>query len=74
MEIVGHDAGELYEELKGRAFEAGAFSREAWNELAEQLLEEKREDQEMDDDDPWKGLLEQLQDRYGDFAREIREM
>lgn len=74
MENLLFDLDDLFNELKVRAREEGAFDREAWDDLAEALLEEKREWQEMDDDEAIKGAIEALRSRYGEFEEEVEKM
>jgi Zn-finger domain-containing protein len=73
MDNVVIDLEEIYGEIKERAFEAGAYSREEFNDLVEEILEEKREVQEMHDDVDWEEMKEALRARYSDFEIEIPE-
>lgn len=74
MENLTININELYDVIKERAFDEGAFSREEWDDLVDEILEEKREWQEVDDDADWGEIREALQARYDDFAAEIPEM
>jgi len=74
MDNLTFSIEDLFEELKGRAHDDGAFSREEWNDLVEELLEEKRGTMEIDDDDDWRYITESLQSRYDEFAPEVSQM
>lgn len=73
MENLAFNLEELYEEIKERAFGDGAFSREEWDGLVEEILEDKREVQEMHDDVDWEEMKEALRARFSDFEIEIPE-
>jgi hypothetical protein len=62
---------ELYEDLKDRAFNEGAFSEAAWNDLCEEIVAEKQSAAEIDDDVNWKGIVEALKAKYDDFREEV---
>ncbi len=65
---------DLYEEIKERAFAEGAFSRDEWNGLVEEILNTKREFEEMHEDFDWTEIQEALIARYDDFQVETPEM
>ena len=65
---------DLYEEIKERAFAEGAFSRDEWNDIVEDILNTKREFEEMHDDVDWTEIQEALIARYDDFQVETPEM
>jgi len=73
MENLSFNLEELYEEIKERAFTEGAFSREEWDDLVGEILDSKREFEEMHEDLDWTEIREALQARYDDFATEIPE-
>lgn len=70
MDNLTFSIEDLYEEVKEKAFGDGAFSREEWNDLIDELLEEKRGTMEIDDDDDWRYITEALQARYEDFGKD----
>jgi hypothetical protein len=74
MENLTVNLEELFNEMKDRAIDEGALSREEWNELVEEILEEKRQFSELHDDDSWVEIRESLQARYDDFMSETEEM
>jgi hypothetical protein len=63
----------LYEEIKERAFDEGAFSQEEWESIVDDVLEQKREWTEADDVD-WEEMKESLRARFEDFEAEIPVM
>ncbi len=65
---------DLYEEAKKLAFTQGAYSREEWHDIVEEVLEDKREMMEIDDDDDWQYIIEALESRYDQFTKEISVM
>lgn len=62
---------ELFEEIKERAFAEGAFSREEWADIVDEVIEEKREVQEIHDDVDLTEMREALKVRYEEFEGEI---
>lgn len=74
MENLTVNLEELFNEVKDRAMDEGALSREEWNELVEEMLDEKRQFSELHDDDSWVEIRESLQARYDDFMSETEEM
>jgi hypothetical protein len=71
MENLTFDIEEIYAALCDRARDEGALSREEWDALAETVLEEKREWQEMDDDEDVDAALEALKARFDDFISDV---
>ncbi|MBI4458295.1 hypothetical protein HY633_05005 [Candidatus Uhrbacteria bacterium] len=74
MDNIVFDLEETYIELKERALEEGIFEKEGWDELVEEVLDEKREFAELDNDADWTEIQEALQARFDEFAEEIPEM
>ena len=64
---------DLYAEIKDRAFGEGAFTQEEWDDIVDQVLEEKREWTE-DEDIDWEEIAESMRVRFEDFSSEIPEM
>ncbi len=73
METLAINLEEIYREVKERAFDEGAFTREAWHDLVEQVLEDRREMQEIHDDVDWDEMKDALRARFSDFEIEIPE-
>lgn len=71
MENLTLNLQELFEEIKERAFGDGAFSREEWNDIVDEVIEEKREVQEIHDDVDLTEMREALKARYDEFESEI---
>jgi hypothetical protein len=71
MENLTLNLQELFEEIKERAFGEGAFSREEWNDIVDEAIEEKREVQEIHDDVDLTEIREALKARYEEFEAEI---
>lgn len=74
MENLTLNLEELYEQIKERAFTEGAFTREEWDGLVEDILDSKREFEEIHDDVDWTEVKEALKSRYDEFETEIPEM
>lgn len=74
MENLEFDLEVAYQEVKDRAMSQGAFSRDEWNDLVEEILDEKREFNELHDDNDWIEIQEALQSRFEDFEMEVPEM
>lgn len=74
MENLTFNLETFYEEIKERAFTEGAFSREEWDDLVVEMLDSKREFEEVHEDLDWTEVREALQARYDDFQADIPEM
>lgn len=74
MENLTLNLEDLYEQIKERAFTEGAFSREEWDDIVGDVLDSKREFEEISDDVDWTEIKEALQARYDEFEAEIPEM
>jgi len=74
MDNLAFDLEELFVEAKEKATAEGAFEREQWDQIIEELLEDKRQFQEMDDDEDLVSIKESLQARFDDFLAESGEM
>jgi hypothetical protein len=74
MDNLAFTTDDLYEEVKTKAREEGAMTREAWHEIVDEVLDDKTEFQEMDDDEDLAQLREALQARYSDFEAETEVM
>lgn len=74
MENLTLNLEDLYEQIKERAFTEGAFSREEWDDIVGDVLDSKREFEEISDDVDWAEIKEALQARYDEFEAEIPEM
>jgi hypothetical protein len=74
MENITLSIEEVYEDIKERAFAEGAFSREQWRDLVDEILDAKRDFGETHDDVDWEEMREALVVRYEEFAEEIPEM
>ena len=74
MDNLAFDLEELFVEAKEKATAEGAMEREEWDQIVEELLEDKRQFQEMDDDEDMESIKESLQARFDDFLAEAGEM
>lgn len=74
MENLTLNLEELYEQVKDRAFTEGAFAREEWDDIVDDLLDSKREFEEISDDVDWEEIREVLRAKYDDFEADIPEM
>lgn len=73
MENLTLNLEELYEQVKDRAFTEGAFTREEWDDIVDEILDSKREFEEISDDVDWAEIREALQAKYDDFEADIPE-
>ncbi|MBU0625826.1 hypothetical protein KKF05_05855 [Patescibacteria group bacterium] len=62
---------DLYNEVCDRARSDGVLSREEWHDLVDEVLEEKRSQMKIEDDDDWQYIIESLQTRFELFSQEI---
>lgn len=74
METTTLNLEELYEQVKERAFTEGAFAREEWDAIVDELLDAKREFEETSDDVDWEEIREVLQTKYDDFEADIPDL
>ncbi len=74
MENLTLNLEELYEQVKDRAFTEGAFAREEWDDIVDDLLDSKREFEEISDDVDWEEIREALRAKYDDFEADIPEV
>lgn len=74
MENLTLNLEELYVQIKERAFADGAFTREEWDDIVDEILDSKREFEEISDDVDWEEIREALRSRYEEFETEIPEM
>jgi hypothetical protein len=73
MENIAINIEDLYAEIKDRAFNEGAFTQEEWDDIVDQIIEEKREWTEEDDIN-WEEIADAMRARFDDFSAEIPEM
>ncbi len=74
MENLTLNLEDLYVQIKERAFADGAFAREEWDDIVDEILDSKREFEEISDDVDWEEIREALRARYEEFETEIPEM
>ena len=68
------DLEEIYEAVRARAEAEGAFSREEWNDIVDEILEDRRTDSIIHDDDDWAQIREALQARYEEMEEDVVEL
>ncbi len=68
------DLEEIYEAVRDRAEAEGAFSREEWNDIVDEILEDRRTDSIIHDDDDWAQIREALQARYEEMEEDVVEL
>ena len=73
MENLEFNLEETFNDVKERALAEGAYSREEWDDLVGEVLDEKKEFNELSDDNDWIEIAEALKARYEDFETEIPE-
>jgi hypothetical protein len=74
MENLQFDLEGLYREIKERAFDEGALTREEWDDVVESVIEEHRGSGELDDNESLAEVIESMRARFEDFESEIGEM
>jgi hypothetical protein len=74
MENLTLNLEEIYEQIKERAVTEGAFTHEEWDDIVDDVLDAKREFEEISDDVDWGEIREALRDRFDDFEADIPEM
>lgn len=62
----------LFREIRGRAEEEGISSREEWDVLVEQFLQEKLDVGEFDPDENLEELEDTLKKRYEEYEQTLR--
>jgi len=73
MDYLTLNLEELFEEVKNRATDEGAFSKEEWDDIVDDVLESKKEFGEMHDDEDQAQIREALKTRFEDFEGEVQE-
>lgn len=63
---IHFDLEEIFQEVLRRREAEGAFDQESYNQFVEDVLQEKIDRGEIDDDDDTEEWIEQLQNRWGD--------
>jgi hypothetical protein len=71
MENLDLNLEELYTEIKERAESEGALTRDEWDDLVDEVLEDKRDAGEMHDDDDWAEITDALKSRYEEMEEEV---
>jgi len=71
IEGMSFDPQSLFEEIKRRAKEQGVSTRDEWDDLVPQVMDEKRDFAEIHDDDDWTGIVEELKARFEEYADEL---
>lgn len=62
----------LFREIRDRATQLGISSREEWDDLVEETIEEHRRVGEFDDDEDLENLEDTLKQRYGEYEAGLR--
>jgi hypothetical protein len=71
MENLTFDAEELYQEVKARALDEGAFTHEEWSGLVDDVLYGHEEFGEVHDDEELSAVKETLKSRFEEFKSDI---
>ncbi|OGL72910.1 hypothetical protein A3C96_00950 [Candidatus Uhrbacteria bacterium RIFCSPHIGHO2_02_FULL_60_10] len=74
MENIEMDLEVIYEEARDRAEAEGAYSREEWNDIIDDILDGKRVTNQVHDDDDWAQIREALQARFEELEEETAEL
>lgn len=73
MEFPRFDVEELYQEVKSRALDEGAFTHEEWSAIVDDAISLREEFGEVHDDEELSAVKEQLKSRFEEFKAEIPE-
>ena len=68
VEFLGYTLEDLYNEAVELARAQGVTTREGGSDMVEQVIEDRREFQEVHDDDDADEMREALQNRWPDYA------
>lgn len=68
MENIVFDMEEVFQEVRNRMQTQGAYTREEYIDLVDEVLEEKREEGLVDDDENFKQAHEALENRWSEVA------
>jgi hypothetical protein len=69
MENVIFDINEILKELRNRQQKQGIYTQEGWNELIDEIIEEKITASEISEDRNIESLRQQLRERWDDFGK-----
>lgn len=68
VEFLGYTLEDLYADAVEAARAQGVTTQEGWNDIVEEVLDDRREFQEIHDDDDTDEMREALQGRWPDYA------
>jgi acetyl-CoA carboxylase alpha subunit len=71
VEFLSYSVDGLSEEVVERARESGVNSKEAWDELVDEIIDEHINWGEVDVDDDVNAIKEALEDRWKSFEEEL---
>lgn len=71
VEYLGFTPEELFTEVADRAREEGVTNQEAWNDIVEEVIDEKNEFGEMHPDEDIGVLKEMFRGRWGEYQKTI---
>ena len=71
MENVTLNIEDIFEEIKEVAFAEGAFSRDEWTDIVDDILDSKRDSGEIHDDVDWEEIRAALVERFDQFENDI---
>ena len=74
MDNLTFNIEDLFSEISERARSEGIATREEWNDLVDEVLEEKRSTMAIDDDDDRQYMVETLQARYDEMSQDTEVM
>lgn len=63
---------QFFNQVKNRARAEGVASREEWDDIVEEMIDERLNVGEFDKDENLEGMKEMMQERYNEYEAEIR--
>jgi hypothetical protein len=69
MQNIEFNLDEVFNEIRTRMQTQGSFTKEAYLDTIDEILEEKREEGLLDDDFDMKSAHEELESRWGEIEK-----
>ena len=70
-QFISYDINDLYQELKGKAEAEGVTQREAFDVLAEDLINDKISNGEIDKDEETEDLIQELKNKWPIYEKNL---
>lgn len=69
MENLIFNTNEILKELQNRQQKQGIYTQEGWNELVDEIIEEKVADVEIDDESNIESLRQELRSKWESYGK-----